>query len=96
MTYLTSADGVHWTSPSWGAGARRRRDHNVVFTSDTVPGKGSGGPRGKKRFITPSTPMTPQGKKSVLWSVVRHPHPRTRRDVPRLAIVQDHRRGRTW
>src|SRR5262249_50481151 len=59
MTYLTSTDGVHWEKPKLGVlEIARRRDHNIVFTSDTVPGKGTDRPRGKKKFITPSTPMT--------------------------------------
>jgi hypothetical protein len=95
MTYLTSADGVHWDRPKLGVvEVAGRRDHNIVFTSDSVAGKGTGSPRVKKRFITPTTPMTPQGKKAFFWSVVRHPSPRDAAEAfIALAIVQDHRRG---
>jgi hypothetical protein len=95
MTYLTSTDGVHWEKPKLGVlEIAGRRDHNIVFTSDTVLGKGTDRPRGKKRFIIPSTPMRPQGKKAFFWSVVRHPHPRDASETfIALAIVQDHRRG---
>jgi hypothetical protein len=95
MSYLTSADGVHWDKPNLGVlEVAGRRDHNIVFTSDSVRGTGAAGPRGKKRFVTPSTPMTPQGKKAFFWSVVRHPHPRDAGEkYVALAIVQDHRRG---
>lgn len=95
MTYLTSTDGVRWERPKLGELAiAGRRDHNVVFTSDVVIGKGAGNAQGKKKFVVPSTAMTPQGKKAFFWSVARNPKPLDRSEqFVALAIVQDHRRG---
>jgi hypothetical protein len=95
MTYLTSTDGVHWDKPKLGAvEIAGRRDHNIVFTSDMASGKGPVRSQGRKGFITPSRPMTPQGKKAFFWSVNKHPNPRDASErFLALAIVQDHRPG---
>ncbi len=95
MLYYTSTDGVHWEKPDLGlmtiAG---RRDHNIVFTSDSVSATSGGGVAGRRKFVVPSQPMTPQGKKAFFWAVNKHPHPRTADEkFVGLAIVQDHRRG---
>jgi hypothetical protein len=95
MLYFTSTNGVHCDKPDLGlmeiAG---RRDHNIVFTSDTVSGKDTATSREKKAFVLPSTPMTPQGKKAFFWGVNKHPNPRNASETfVALAIVQDHRRG---
>jgi len=93
MAYLTSTNGVDWDKPSLGVTTLAgRRDHNVVFTSDMVSDTVS--PEARKRFVQPSTPMVPQGKKAFFWSVVKHPHPSSPAEkFVALAIVQDHRRG---
>ncbi len=95
MLYYTSKDGVHWDKPDLGiVELDGRRDHNIVFVSDMVktsPAKHAYGP---DKFVVPSTPMTPQGKKAFFWGVNRHPHPRDESEkYVALAIVQDHRRG---
>ncbi|HJT78943.1 MAG TPA: hypothetical protein VJ739_17230, partial [Gemmataceae bacterium] len=93
MTYLTSTDGVHWEKPNLGAvEVAGRRDHNIVFTSDSVRPTGTAGPRGKKRFVSVVAPMRPQGKKAFFWSVVKNPRPRDAGEkYVASAIVQDHR-----
>lgn len=93
MTYLTSTDGVHWEKPSLGVvELGGRRDHNVIFTSDMVAAGPSS--QGDKRFVQPSKPMAPQGKKAFFWSVMKNPHPRDAGEkYLALAIVQDHRSG---
>jgi hypothetical protein len=49
---------------------------------------------GPERFVVPTTPMTPQGKKAFFWGVNKHPKPRDPSEqYVALAIVQDHRRG---
>jgi len=93
MTYLTSADGIHWDKPELGVVTfAGRRDHNVVFTSDMVAASIPNRPT--KRFVIPSRPAPPQGKKAFFWSVVKHPQPKDANErFVALAIVQDHRRG---
>lgn len=95
MLYFTSKDGVHWDKPDLGLfEVAGRRDHNIVFTSDMVPGAPSPLAYGPKQFITPTTAMVPQGKKAFFWSVNKHPHPRDPSEkFIGLAIIQDHRRG---
>ncbi len=95
MLYFTSKDGVHWDRPELGlmtiAG---RRDHNIVFTSDTVMAAGRDSSQRKRSFVAPSQPMRPQGKKAFFWAVNKHPHPKNASEkFVALAIVQDHRRG---
>jgi hypothetical protein len=95
MLYFTSADGVHWQKPDLGlmeiAG---RRDHNVIFTSDSVVGSEVASPQDKREFVVPSQSMTPQGKKAFFWAVNKHPNPRSASEkFVALAIIQDHRRG---
>lgn len=95
MLYFTSKDGVHWDKPDLGVmDVAGRRDHNIVFTSDLVPQSVTPLSYGPKKFVVPSTAMTPQGKKAFFWSVNKHPHPRDASEkFIGLAIVQDHRRG---
>jgi hypothetical protein len=95
MLYFTSKDGVHWDRPELGLMAiAGRRDHNIVFTSDTVAATGPDGSQRKKSFVVPSQPMRPQGKKAFFWAVNKHPHPKDASEkFVALAIVQDHRRG---
>lgn len=94
MLYFTSTDGVHWERPNLGLmEVAGRRDHNIIFTSDTVtptaPGSG-----GQPSFVVPSLPMRPQGKKAFFWGVNKNPKPASPREkYVALAIVQDHRRG---
>lgn len=95
MLYFTSKDGVQWEKPNLGVvELDGRRDHNIVFVSDMVltsPSKHSYGP---EKFVIPSTPMRPQGKKAFFWGVNKHPHPRDESEnYVALAIIQDHRRG---
>lgn len=95
MLFFTSTDGVHWEKPNLGVvELDGRRDHNIVFTSDMVltsPAKHAYGP---DKFVIPTMPMTPQGKKAFFWGVNKHPHPRDASEkYIALAIVQDHRRG---
>jgi hypothetical protein len=95
MLYFTSTDGVHWHKPDLRLMAiAGRRDHNIVFTSDTVSGTSAASSQETKGFVVPSTPMTPQGKKAFFWAVNKHPNPRNASEkFVALAIVQDHRRG---
>ncbi len=95
MLYFTSADGVHWNKPDLGvAEIAGRRDHNIVFTSDMVFPSDAAGAQGKKKYVIPGTPVTPQGKKAFFWSVNKHPNPRNASEkFVAVAIVQDHRRG---
>jgi hypothetical protein len=95
MLYFTSIDGVHWDRPELGLmEIGGRRDHNIIFTSDTVSGTDSARPQEKKGFIVPTQPVTPQGKKAFFWAVNKHPNPRDASEkFVALAIVQDHRRG---
>jgi hypothetical protein len=76
MLYYTSADGVHWQKPDLGmmpiAG---RRDHNIIFTSDSVSASPAASGFGNHRFVAPSRPMTPQGKKAFFWAVNKNPQP---------------------
>jgi len=94
MLYFTSTDGVHWEKPNLGLmQVAGRRDHNIIFTSDTVtataPGSG-----GKPGFVVPARPIKPQGKKAFFWGVNKNPNPANPREkYVALAIVQDHRRG---
>ena len=94
MLYFTSTDGVHWDKPDLGvAHIAGRRDHNIIFTSDMVPPTDIAN-QGKKPFVIPSSPMTPQGKKAFFWGVNKNPHPSSASEkFVALAIVQDHRRG---
>ena len=93
MTYFTSADGVHWDKPDLGVmEIAGRRDHNIIFTSDSVTREA--GSQEKKSFVVPTQPMKPQGKKAFFWGVNKHPHPRDASEkFVALAIVQNHRRG---
>jgi hypothetical protein len=95
MLYFTSTDGVHWDKPDLGVvEIAGRRDHNIIFTSDLVSATDTANSQGKKGFVIPSQPMTPQGKKAFFWGVSKHPHPRNASEkFVGLAIVQDHRRG---
>jgi hypothetical protein len=95
MLYFTSTDGVHWDKPDLGlmeiAG---RRDHNIIFTSDSVSATATRRFQGKKGFIIPTQPASPQGKKAFFWGVNKHPNPANASEkFVGLAIVQDHRRG---
>ncbi|HET6325392.1 MAG TPA: hypothetical protein VFG04_12005 [Planctomycetaceae bacterium] len=95
MLYLTSTDGIHWVKPNLGlmkiAG---RRDHNIIFTSDSVIAAQAAEDREGKNFVVPTQPVRPQGKKAFFWGVNKHPHPRHAGEkFVALAIVQDHRRG---
>lgn len=95
MLYFTSKDGVHWDKPDLGLmEVAGRRDHNIIFTSDLVPKAISPLSYGPEKFVVPSTPVVPQGKKAFFWSVNKHPNPRDASEkFIGLAIVQDHRRG---
>jgi len=95
MLYFTSKDGVHWDRPDLGVmEVAGRRDHNIVFASDVVPNSPTRLSYGPDRFVVPTKPMTPQGKKAFFWGVNRHPQPRGPSETyVGLAIVQDHRRG---
>src|SRR5262249_8462156 len=95
MLYFTSADGVHWDKPDLGVmEIAGRRDHNIVFTSDTVLASRAAGFDDGRRFVAPTQPMRPQGKKAFFWGVNKHPNPRNAAEkFVALAIVQDHRRG---
>lgn len=95
MLYFTSSDGVHWERPDLGLfEVAGRRDHNIVFASDLVPTNPTRLAYGPEKFVVPTAPMTPQGKKAFFWGVNRHPHPRDpSENYVALAIVQDHRRG---
>ena len=94
MLYFTSTDGVHWDKPDLGLmKVAGRRDHNIIFTSDSVTAN-TVNSREKKRFVVPSQPVTPQGKKAFFWGVNKHPNPRSASEkFVGVAIVQDHRRG---
>ncbi|MBM3740887.1 MAG: hypothetical protein FJW39_34510 [Acidobacteria bacterium] len=93
MIYVTSPDGLRWDRPKLGVTALRgRRDHSVIFTSDMVARTVN--PEALARFIAPSRPLAPQGKKAFFWSVVKHPDPPSASySYVALAVVQDHRRG---
>ncbi len=95
MLYFTSSDGVHWEKPDLGVTeVAGRRDHNIVFVSDMVPNSPTRLSYGPEKFVVPTTPMAPQGKKAFFWGVNRHPQPRDPSEqYVALAIVQDHRRG---
>ena len=95
MLYYTSKDGVHWEKPDLGVcDVGGRRDHNVVFASDLVTNSPTRLLYGPEKFIVPSRPAVPQGKKAFFWGVNKHPRPRnTSETYVALAIVQDHRRG---
>jgi len=95
MLYFTSTDGVHWDKPDLGVvEVAGRRDHNIVFVSDLVPKSPTKFSYGPEKFVVPTTPMTPQGKKAFFWGVNKHPRPRDPAEkYIALAIVQDHRRG---
>ena len=95
MLYFTSADGVRWDKPDLGVfDVGGRRDHNIVFASDLVPQSPTALSYGPEKFIVPTTPMVPQGKKAFFWGVNRHPRPRDASEkYVAAAIVQDHRRG---
>jgi hypothetical protein len=94
MTYLTSTDGVRWDKPKLGVvDFAGRRDHNVIFTSDSISGTYIASSQGRKGFVVPSRPLTSEGKKAFFWSVIRHPSPRDASEkFIALAIVQDHHR----
>jgi hypothetical protein len=95
MLYFTSTDGVHWDKPDLGVmDVAGRRDHNIIFTSDMVLSSVAPLPYGPEKYVVPSKPMEPQGKKAFFWAVNKHPHPRDASEkFIGLAIVQDHRRG---
>jgi hypothetical protein len=95
MLYFTSTDGVHWDKPDLGLmEVAGRRDHNIVFASDMVLKSPTALAYGPDKFVIPSTPMTPQGKKAFFWGVNRHPLARDASEkYIAAAIVQDHRRG---
>jgi hypothetical protein len=95
MLYFTSTDGIHWDKPDLGImDVAGRRDHNIVFISDLVLNSPTALAYGPDKFVVPSTPMTPQGKKAFFWSVNRNPRPRDASETyVAAAIVQDHRRG---
>ena len=95
MLYFTSTDGVHWEKPDLGVmEVAGRRDHNIVFTSDSVSATPAADSQEQQNFVVPSQRMTPQGKKAFFWGVNKHPHPRHAGEkFVALAIVQDHRRG---
>jgi hypothetical protein len=95
MLYYTSKDGVHWDRPNLGlmpiAG---RRDHNIIFTSDSVSDAAPGASPGEQRYVVPTQAIRPQGKKAFFWAVNKQTHPASPREkFVALAIVQDHRRG---
>jgi hypothetical protein len=93
MLYFTSTDGVRWDKPDLGvAEIGGRRDHNIVYVSDMVPQFVN--KLGGMKYVVPTKPMVPQGKKAFFWSVVKNPKPRDASEkFVALAIVQDHRRG---
>jgi hypothetical protein len=95
MVYYTSKDGIHWERPELALmELSGRRDHNVVFASDLVPKSSTRLRYGPDKYVTPSQPMVPQGKKAFFWGVNKHPKPREASEkYVALAIVQDHRRG---
>lgn len=95
MLYFTSTDGVHWDKPDLGVmEVAGRRDHNIVFTSDSVSTTRATDSPEQQSFVVPSQPMKPQGKKAFFWGLNKHPHPRNAGEkFVALAIVQDHRRG---
>jgi len=95
MLHFTSAAGVHWDKPDLGVvDVGGRRDHNIVFASDLVPQSPTALSYGPDRFVVPSAPMVPQGKKAFFWGVNRHPRPRDASEkYVAAAIVQDRRRG---
>lgn len=95
MTYLTSIDGVHWEKPDLGVmEVVGRRDHNIIFSSDSVLATQGAGSQETQNFVVPTRTMKPQGKKAFFWGVNKHPHPRQESEkFVALAIVQDHRRG---
>lgn len=95
MLYFTSSDGIHWTKPDLGImDVAGRRDHNIVFASDLVLKSPTALSYGPDKFVVPSVPMTPQGKKAFFWGVNLHPHPRDASEkYVAAAIVQDQRRG---
>ncbi|NUQ65355.1 MAG: hypothetical protein HUU20_23045, partial [Pirellulales bacterium] len=92
---VSPPDLGHWDKPDLGVvEVAGRRDHNIVFNSDMVPQSPTTLSYGPDRFIVPTTPMTPQGKKAFFWAVNKHPRPRDPSEkYIALAIVQDHRRG---
>src|SRR5262249_50073531 len=52
MTYLTSTDGVKWDRPKLGVVEfGKRRDHNVVFTSDMIAQQDADRPKGQTQFV---------------------------------------------
>jgi hypothetical protein len=95
MLYYTSTDGIHWNKPDLGViPIAGRRDHNIIFTSDSVSAKNKTPVPGSKPFVVPKRPITPQGKKAFFWAVNKHPNPPSVNEkFVALAIVQDHRRG---
>jgi hypothetical protein len=95
MLYFTSTDGVRWNKPDLGVvEVAKRRDHNIVFTSDMVPTSRTALAYGPDSFVIPATAMRPQGKKAIFWGVNKHPRPRNASEqYIAAAIVQDHRRG---
>lgn len=95
MLYFTSADGIRWNKPDLGVmEVAKRRDHNIIFASDMVLQSRAAMSYGPEKFIVPSVPMNPQGKKAFFWGVNRHPRPRNASEkYIAAAIVQDHRRG---
>ena len=95
MLYYTSKDGVRWEKPDLGVcDVGDRRDHNVVFASDMILKAPTQLVYGPEKFVVPSRPAAPQGKKAFFWGVNKHPRPRDRSEnYVALAIVQDHRRG---
>jgi hypothetical protein len=95
MLYYTSRDGVRWDKPDLGLmTVGGRRDHNIIFTSDTVSAKNRTPLPGGTQFVVPTRPMPPQGKKAFFWAVNKHPNPQSADEkFVALAIVQDHRRG---
>jgi hypothetical protein len=95
MLYFTSTDGIHWDKPNLGLmKIASRRDHNIIFTSDSAVSTRAADLGERKSFIVPTQPMRPQGKKAFFWGVNKHPHPRNASEkFVALAIIQDHRRG---
>ena len=77
MLYYTSKDGVHWEKPDLGVcDVGDRRDHNVVFASDMILKAPTQLVYGPEKFVVPSRPAAPQGKKAFFWGVNKHPRPR--------------------
>lgn len=95
MTYLTSTDGVNWNKPELGViEVAGRRDHNIVFNSDSAAKSIAAGFEKKSDYVLPTKKQPPQGKKAFFWGVNKHPNPRNASEkFVALAIVQDHRRG---